>query len=47
MSLTFQRPEVSSFTDLAMKPNYQLALVKGTTPEEIFLVDFTHTIMVS
>ena len=42
-SLTFQRPNVSSFSDLATKPNYQvMALVKGTTPDNTFSVYFTH-----
>ncbi len=38
MSLTFQRPEINSFRDLAANPNYQLVTLEGSLAEIIFLV---------
>ncbi len=38
MSLTYQRPEINTFQDLATNPNYQLTTFKGSTAEVIFLV---------
>lgn len=38
MSLRFQRPDISTFEDLANNPNYQLTTVKGGIAERIFLV---------
>lgn len=38
LSLTFQRPEINSFRDLATNPNYQLATLEGSMPENIFMV---------
>jgi len=38
MSLTFQRPEINSFRELAANPNYQLVTLEGSNAEIIFLV---------
>ena len=38
MSLRFQRPDVSTFQDLAINPNYQPTTLKGGIAERIFLV---------
>lgn len=38
MSLTFQRPEINTFRELADNPNYQLATLEGSLAEVIFLV---------
>lgn len=40
MSLTYQRPEINTFQDLATNPNYQMTTFKGSTAEIIFLVIF-------
>ena len=38
MSLTFQRPDINSFQDLADNPNYQLITIGGTIGETVLLV---------
>lgn len=38
MSLTFQRPDIGSFQDLANDSRYQAATMRGTYPEITFLV---------
>jgi len=38
MSLTFQRPDINTFEELATNPNYQMTTFKGTTAEVVFLV---------
>jgi len=38
MSLTFQRPEINSFRELAAKPNYQLGTLESSNAEVLFLV---------
>ena len=42
MSLTFQRPAINSFGDLAMAKDYDLTVVKGSNAEVIFLVKRFH-----
>ena len=43
MSLRFQRPDVSTFQDLATNPNYNPMVIKGSSAELLFLVYFKHT----
>lgn len=38
MSLIFQRPDIRSLKDLATNPKYDLAIVKGSAVEEMFMV---------
>ncbi len=38
MSLTFQKPNIGSFQDLAKNPHYQVITLKNSFPENAFLV---------
>lgn len=38
MSLTFQKPSIGSFKDLARNPNYQVITLKNSFPENVFMV---------
>jgi len=38
MSLTFQKPDIVTFKDLANMPSYKVLTIKFTTPDRLFTV---------
>ena len=38
MSITYQRPDINSFKDLAHNPNYEATILKGSISEIDILV---------